>query len=216
MATKPPFRLAKKRRDQYHHGDLRQALLAAALRTIQKHGVQALTLRAVGKDLGVSQTALYRHFADKSALLAAVAREGFRLLRLALVAGRESAEGLDGFQAMGEAYVRFAVENPSHYRVMFGADLALAEPDPELEAEGAASFQVLVDALIELERAALIRPDPAQELARYVWAIVHGIAMLAIDGRLARQNAGVDSVVRFSLERLRTGILPAPGACDKT
>ena len=68
----------------YHHGDLRRALLEEAVRTIQTHGVEALTLRTVGERLGVSRTALYRHFADKPALLAAVGREGFRLLRLAL------------------------------------------------------------------------------------------------------------------------------------
>src|SRR5687768_7465252 len=76
---------ARKRQDQYHHGDLQHALKQAALRRIQTHGVQALTLRAVGEDLGVSRTALYRHFQDKSALLASVASEGFRLLRLSLV-----------------------------------------------------------------------------------------------------------------------------------
>jgi AcrR family transcriptional regulator len=210
MAPNRPIRLAKKRPDRYHHGDLQTALLAAALRTIQKQGVHALTLRAVGKDLGVSQTALYRHFTDKSALLAAVAREGFRMLRLALRAAWEHGDhGLEGFQAMGEAYVRFAVENPSHYRVMFGGHLDRSAPDPELDAEGAGSFQVLVDALVELQGADLIRRDEPADLARYVWAIVHGIAMLALDGKLEQQHAAVDDVVRYSLERLRTGILPA-------
>src|SRR5688572_4433622 len=75
----------RKRPGDYHHGDLRHALLQAALHTIQDQGVEALTLRGVGQKLGVSRTALYRHFADKSALLAAVAREGFRTLRLSLL-----------------------------------------------------------------------------------------------------------------------------------
>ena len=79
-------RPARKRPDRYHHGDLQRALVQEALRTIQAQGVEGLTLRAVGKALGVSRTALYRHFADKSALLSAVAREGFRTLRLELLA----------------------------------------------------------------------------------------------------------------------------------
>src|ERR1700682_5211672 len=76
---------ARQPRDRYHHGDLRRALIVEAAHTIQAKGVDALTLRAVGQKLGVSRTALYRHFADKSALVAAVAGEGFRLLRLQLV-----------------------------------------------------------------------------------------------------------------------------------
>src|SRR6185295_8734013 len=110
MATPRAPRLAKKPRDQYHHGDLRRALLQAAVRTVQKHGESALTLRAVGDELGVSRTALYRHFADKSALLTAVAAEGFRMFRLALLAAWEGGDkGAAGFTAMGEAYVRFAM-----------------------------------------------------------------------------------------------------------
>src|SRR5215212_5774767 len=80
--------MAKKR--AYHHGDLRRALLAEAVRIIAKKGVDALTLRSVGARLGVSRTALYRHFADKSALLAAVASEGFRMLRMQLLEAWDS------------------------------------------------------------------------------------------------------------------------------
>jgi AcrR family transcriptional regulator len=211
MASKRASRLTKKRPDQYHHGDLRHALVGTALRTIHKQGVHALTLRAVGKDLGVSQTALYRHFANKSALLAAVAREGFRMLRLALLAGwDQGGQGMSGFLAMGEAYVRFAVENPAHYRVMFGGGLDRTEWDPELVAEGAGAFQALVDALIELQRAELVRRDNPEQLARFIWAIVHGIAMLAIDGKLPEQAGAIDGLVRYALERMRTGILATP------
>src|SRR5688572_10368039 len=122
-----PTKPAKKPKDQYHHGDLRRALLQAALRTIQKHGFAALTLRAVGDELGVSRTALYRHFADKSALLTAVAAEGFRMLRVQLSEAWEGkGRGLPGFDAMGEAYVRFALEHPWHYRVMFGGGFELS------------------------------------------------------------------------------------------
>ena len=84
MARSPRPRAEKKPARPYHHGDLRRALLDEALRTIQTHGVQHLTLRTVGERLGVSRSALYRHFADKQSLLAAVGREGFRKLRQAL------------------------------------------------------------------------------------------------------------------------------------
>ena len=115
----PPARPRRKPRDRYHHGDLRRALLDEALRTIQHEGVEALTLRTIGLRLGVSRTALYRHFADKRALLSAVATEGFRMLRERLVEAW-GAGGVRGFNATGVAYIRFAMANPSHYRVMFG------------------------------------------------------------------------------------------------
>src|ERR1043165_3146808 len=91
-------RPSKKPRDRYHHGDLRRALLQAAVRTLQKQGLGALTLRAVGEELGVSRWALYRHFSDKSALLTAVASEGFRMLRDELLgAWEDRGRGLVGF-----------------------------------------------------------------------------------------------------------------------
>src|SRR5262245_10989842 len=122
MARRAPAAPARKRADRYHHGDLRRALLQTAVRTIQRHGVDGLTLRGVGGALGVSRTALYRHFTDKAALLAAVAAEGFRMLREQLAhAWEDGGRGLRGFEGMGAAYVRFAVAHPSHYRVMFGA-----------------------------------------------------------------------------------------------
>src|SRR5687768_16247099 len=116
-----PTRAVGKSRRSYHHGNLRRALLDEALATIRADGVDGVTLRDIGARLGVSRTALYRHFADKRALLAAVATEGFRRLREQLVtAWEKDGRGDAAFRAMGVAYVRFAVDNPSHYRVMFG------------------------------------------------------------------------------------------------
>lgn len=207
-----PARPAKKPKDQYHHGDLRRALLQAAVRTIQKHGFDALTLRAVGDDVGVSRSALYRHFADKSALLTAVAAEGFRMLRLDLLAAWEQAgKGNAGFEAMGEAYVRFAVANPWHYRVMFGGGFELDTSDAELGEEGAGAFQALVDALLAQQARGLARRDDAQTQANFVWALVHGIAMLAIDGNFEHQGADVAALTRYAVERVRTGIGAAAG-----
>jgi AcrR family transcriptional regulator len=200
-------RPSKKPRDRYHHGDLRRALLQAAVRTLQKHGFQALTLRAVGDELGVSRSALYRHFADKSALLTAVAAEGFRLLRVGLTDAWEAeGKGRRGLEAMGLAYVRFGVAHPWHYRVMFGSGFDLDETDAELGAEGSAAFRVLVDALVEQQGQALVKKDDPQTQANFVWSLVHGIALLAIDGNLAQQGADVEALARYAMERLRSGI----------
>jgi AcrR family transcriptional regulator len=205
-ATRAP-RPAKKPRDQYHHGDLRRALVQAAARTLQKHGFDALTLRAVGDELGVSRSALYRHFADKSALLTAVASEGFRMLRADLVSAWESGgKGRPGFDAMGIAYVRFALDNPWHYRVMFGGGFELDASDPELMAEGASAFAALVDALLEQQARGLVRRDDPQTQANFVWAVVHGVAMLAIDGKLEHEGADADALARYAVKCVSTGI----------
>src|SRR5215470_3431793 len=119
MARSTHPRPGKKPAKPYHHGDLRRALLDEALRTIQTHGVEHLTLRTVGERLGVSRSALYRHFADKQSLLATVGTEGFRKLRQTLAdAWEKHGRGHAGFNSMGKAYVQFAIKNPSHYRVM--------------------------------------------------------------------------------------------------
>src|SRR5437016_3005395 len=101
MASRRPQRSVRKPARRYHHGDLRRALVQEAVHTIQAKGVDALTLRAVGQKLGVSRTALYRHFSDKSALLAAVAGEGFRMLRAQLLeAWEQGGQGVVAFEAM--------------------------------------------------------------------------------------------------------------------
>jgi AcrR family transcriptional regulator len=204
MATST--RGARKPRRAYHHGNLRRALLDEALATIRSEGVNGLTLREIGARLGVSRTALYRHFADKRALLTAVATEGFRALRQQLVkAWEEGGGGRAAFQAMGVAYIRFAVANPSHYRVMFGSFVDPEGRDSELAAEAGGAFQALVDALSALQHEAIMRGDDTVLMARFVWSVVHGLAMLFIDGQL-REPAGIEELMPYALERLQTGI----------
>jgi AcrR family transcriptional regulator len=189
----------------YHHGNLRRALLDEALATIRAEGVHALTLREIGARVGVSRTALYRHFADKRALLTAVATEGFRALREQLVAAwEEGGRGPAAFHAMGQAYIRFAVANPPHYSVMFGGFVEPAR-EPELAAEAGGAFQALVDALSTLKRDRVVRGDDTVLMAKFVWSVVHGVAMLAIDGQLREPDA-VEQLAQYALERLHTGI----------
>ena len=201
---------AKKPPRQYHHGDLRRALLQEALATIRAEGVEGLTLREIGARLGVSRTALYRHFADKAALLEAVATEGFRSFREQLVAAWDAAgHGVAGLDAMGVAYVQFAVANPAHYRVMFGGFIDPGDSQSELATEAAGALQALEGALATLQRDGLARAEDTATMARFVWAVVHGVAMFAIDGQLP-DPAMVDQLMRYAIERMRIGI--GPGA----
>ncbi len=206
MARSTHPRPGKKPAKPYHHGDLRRALLDEALHTIQTHGVEQLTLRTVGERLGVSRSALYRHFADKQSLLATVGKEGFRLLRQAVaVAWERNGRGRIGFQAMGKAYVQFAVAHPSQYRVMFGGFIESAAKDDHFVAEAKAAFQVLVDALVEQQNANKIRQDDPVLMGRFVWALFHGTAMLFIDGQLP-ETAQQDALVHYTFERLYASI----------
>ena len=204
QATRRP-RASRKPRDRYHHGDLRRALLDEALRTIQDDGVEALTLRTIGVRLGVSRTALYRHFTDKRALLSAVATEGFRLLTERLL-DAWGAGGVCGFNAMGVAYIRFAMANPSHYRVMFGGFVDNGPRDEDLMRESTAAFQALVDAIVALQRNGAVRKDDPLQLAQFIWAAVHGVSMLIIDGQFAHQQATIDDLIQFAVERINTGV----------
>lgn len=174
---------------------------------IQRQGIDGLTLRGVGQRLGVSRTALYRHFASKGALLQAVSAEGFRTLQQELhAAWLGGGQSREGFDAMGRAYVQFAVRYPAHYRVMFGSALraAAAMPKPDPDGDGDA-FGTLVRALVAQQQAGLVRNDDPQQLALYVWAVVHGIAMLALDGIL-RTPEDVHASTEFAIATLWTGI----------
>jgi len=217
MLRSPVRRPLKKRAGHYHHGDLRRALIDQALRTIDRRGVEGLTLRGVGEALGVSRTALYRHFSDKQSLVAAVAGEGFRTLRLGLIeawerAGRRQA----GFDAMGEAYVQFAVAHPAHYRVMFGRFVESGMRDPQLIEEAEAAFQALVTALVEQQREGRVRRDDPLLLARLVWSVVHGIAMLTLHGQLGSGGDTGIGLNQYAPARIRAAIAAAPDASRST
>jgi AcrR family transcriptional regulator len=203
--AKTTRRPARRTPSRYHHGDLPRALLQEAVRTIQRRGAEALTLRGVGAALGVSRTALYRHFADKRALLAAVAVEGFRMLRRELFeAWDRHGRGRAGADAMGHAYIRFAMRHPSHYRVMFGGFVDPATRAATPWPEDTDAFKVLVDSIVERQQLGIVRRDDPLQLALYSWSVVHGIAMLALDGLLA--GADVEALAAFSIARIATGI----------
>jgi AcrR family transcriptional regulator len=210
MPPRGPSTRRRKPASRYHHGDLRRALVEEALRMIRADGVGGMTLRAIADRLGVSRTALYRHFADKQALLAAVGREGFRMLRLTTdEAWTAHGGGHTGFAAMQEAYVRFAVTHPAHYKVIFGGVVEERAVDADFEAEASGAFMVLVNALIAMQHAGLIRQDDPHLMARFVWARVHGTAMLAIDGYLP-DDADAEVLNNYAIRGMHRALsLPA-------
>ncbi len=186
----------------YHHGDLRRALLDAALAILREGGPDALTLRGVARAAGVSQTAPYRHFADRAALVAAVAEDGFRRLLARMrqaVAAPPAPDETEraGLQRLALAYLGFALAHPAEYRVMFGpalggpAGAAAAEdasgPLPESYAEARASvFAFLRGGIAHLQERGMVRAGDASAMALSAWALMHGLTMLTLDGQVAR------------------------------
>jgi len=183
MATprRKPARRPPPQRAHYHHGDLRRALIATALDLIATDGPEAWTLREVARRVGVSQTAPYRHFADKRALLVAVAREGFAALRDAIAAAQRRGRTLpQKAKRLAGAYLRFAVDRPAHFRVMFSG---LAR-DPAVVPEGPQALAVLERLVADAQAAGLVRQGDIRTLARALWAATHGVADLVGSGAL--------------------------------
>ncbi|TPW26450.1 TetR/AcrR family transcriptional regulator [Pararhizobium mangrovi] len=176
-------------KESYHHGDLRAALLEAGLDHLNRHDAETLSLRALARSVGVSATAVYRHFPDKTALVAALAREG--LARLADAQKKAAAEcrpSESAFAATGRAYVRFALENPALFRLTF-ASAPVESADEPTEA-----------ARMLRENAARRLPDGAsaghvEAEALRAWALVHGIAMLMLDGQIAADPDLVEALI---------------------
>ncbi len=161
----------------YHHGHLRQAVLERAVEVIGTEGTGTFSLRSLAADLGVSHTAPRHHFGSREGVLTAVAAEGFRLLAAEL----ESARVSGGLLEAGVAYVEFARDHPAHFEVMFSPKL-YDEHDVDLVAARQVTFAQLRGGV---ESMADVRPseDTAAAIVA-AWAIVHGIATLALTGNL--------------------------------
>jgi AcrR family transcriptional regulator len=198
--------IKKKPAQQYHHGNLRAALIDAGLKLIARKGVRALTLREIGSHLGVSRMAAYRHFSDKADLLAAIREAGFSEFADALDAARSKAGRAFASRlgAMAIAYVRFAAEHPAYFEVMFSwTDEQSAKPSPA----GGRAFGILEQTIREGQEAGEVRAGDSVELARLVWAEVHGISMLRLARDLSPNGPG-RRFVELSCKILEAGLTP--------
>ncbi|OCQ89939.1 TetR family transcriptional regulator [Nostoc sp. MBR 210] len=165
---------------QYHHGNLRNTLLAIAIELLAEDGVEALSLRKMAQKAGVSHNAPYMHFADKEAVLAAIAQEGFRLLTVNVESAISQADNSTRQKliAASQAYVEFAINHANHVQIMFRpVDVAQY---PNLEEVAQASLNQLFE-LVKAgqENGELIAGD-TYEITKAIWAMVHGVAILSI------------------------------------
>jgi AcrR family transcriptional regulator len=202
------------RRDRYHHGDLRRALVEAALELVQREGPRGLTLRAAARLAGVSQAAPYRHFTDKQALLAAVAEEGFRAMTAEMrrATRPHAEEPLLRFRALGLSYVGFARDHPAQFRVMFGPEVADRSLYPSLSESAGETFRLLVQAIRECQKAGSVREGDPEDLATTAWSTVHGLSALVVDCQLGGEAKRVDDLAQRVTQNLFLGLGNSEGS----
>lgn len=170
----------------YHHGNLREALVNAALKMLNGPGEKNITLRSLSSALGVSRTAPYRHFHSKSALMSAVAAQGFSLMRNTF---REPSPSSDPEKAICEImddYVSFATNNPGLYHLMFSKSLLDSSPSEELLAEAELTFDRLSEILAKLN----VGIRATSEANGAAWAMVHGVSLLLNEKLLSVDETG--------------------------
>jgi AcrR family transcriptional regulator len=186
----------------YHHGNLKEALLEAAVELIAETGPRGFTLREAARRAGVSHNAPYRHFRDRNDLLAAVATDGFDRLTRAMSRAGPRTGPLNRLRRSGLAYVDFALRWPQHFAAMF--DAPRDQPAyPECAAAAQRCFQTLLGFVRDCQTAAQMPAGDPEPLAYYAWSLVHGIAKLANAGQLPWRSKA--EVLRFVGQALSRG-----------
>lgn len=192
----------------YHHGNLRQALLSHAFDVIAEHGTSKLTLRELARRAGVSHTAPYRHFANKTELLGSVAAEAFRHFRSFLEQHMaEHTDALERLEALCLGYVEFAVQHPDRFSLMFDPELPNKSIHEELQKTSMDSFQLLINAVKTCQNDGILRDAHPEDFALTAWSMSHGLAVLYSEGQLrVRHGEDLEKIVRRAAKNLYLGL----------
>jgi AcrR family transcriptional regulator len=194
-------------RPTYHHGDLRNSLIRAALALVAERGVEGFSLREAARTVGVSASACYRHFADREELLAAVAHEGLDTLAeemrvaAAQYEGPGTSDAVNRFWAYSAAYLHFALAHPAHFRVMHAIPKSEHSRDLMVPRSPAVLAQTAMEALVA---AGVVAPEASGRALLACWASIHGLAQLAVAGQLPLDDeltleAALDAVLRTAM-----------------
>ncbi|MFC4290814.1 TetR/AcrR family transcriptional regulator [Sphingorhabdus arenilitoris] len=185
---------------RYHHGDLRGALIAAGLELIKERAADDLSLREVARHVGVSATAIYRHFPDKQALLFALCERGAQdMAALQQAAVDEAGGGEAGFRAAGRAYILFALANPGLYRLMMATKASADHYDANASAMEAP--MTILHNCVSAVLPAGAGPLQHKVTGLHAWSMVHGISMLMLDGLVAPDGEVIDALVQMPIDR---------------
>ena len=183
---------------QYHHGNLKSALVEQAISLLENEGLKALSLRRVARETGVSQAAPYSHFKDKRALLVAVASEGYKRFGARM---RKEAESNPKHYtvSLGKGYVFFALENPALFHLMFGGELSENLDLGALDKEAHESYQLLVDGVAK-------HPFGGTVDTAVAWSLVHGLATLLLNKNFGPKDYGFTQMDSFVEHVLNTSL----------
>jgi len=206
----------------YHHGNLRNAMVTAAMRLVVKGGEEAFSLREAARVVGVTANAAYRHFPSKSALSTAVAAQGFQFLAERMQAAMDSASrraknerrSVARFKATGRAYVEFALENSKLFRLMFGEHghcCLVVQTDEQRAPELPTPYEILGQSLDDLVADKILAPQKREGAELKAWSVVHGFALLALDRQAAfssrqKHSLALESVLDFAVAGICGGL----------
>ena len=214
------IQVARKKRDSYQHGDLREALVQAGLKLLAESGVEGLSLRAAAQLAGVSHAAPYRHFRDKRALVAAIAERGFRMLTASMrteAAALPAADARARLIALGVGYLKFATTSPAYLHVIFGGVLGDEDIPAELAAAGGEAYETLRAEVAGGIARGELQPGDADVQALACWSMVHGLSMLIVNGAVpAGSGKAQRQLIEQLLRLLGTGLYaPIPSSAKR-
>ena len=205
-----PKKAAAARTTAYHHGDLRNALVEAGRRVLERDGVSKLSLREVARVIGVSHGAPLHHFASKEALLIAIAAHGFRELTLTMRDAASSSDvPLEQFVACGVAYVKYMHDHAHMVRLMLGGLMPGTYADPELKGASREALDVLLSVVQAAQASGNIVGGDPQKIAFAAWANVHGTGVLLLEGHYVAEHRSaidIEKVARRAVELFYSGV----------
>jgi AcrR family transcriptional regulator len=185
--------------NDYHHGNLKNALIQAGLAILAQEGVHGLSLRKAAKRVGVSHAAPYAHFADKQALIAAIAARGYQDLYILIYATAQKHQN-DPQSLIVEtawAYLQYAIQNTHQFKITFSGVVEKASDYPEFREISMNSFDLVVDGVRACQRAGILQPGDPEMLATSLWAGVHGFTLLLLENQIPSYL-----LARYSLRQL--------------
>ncbi|MER9342330.1 TetR/AcrR family transcriptional regulator [Mesorhizobium sp. M0601] len=194
------------RRTSYHHGNLREALIDAAVQLVEEGGLDNVSVREAAKRAGVSPGAPFRHFSNKTALMTAVAEQAMSRFRSEITKAVEHVatdDPIERFAAVGVAYLRWAIRNPTHFQIISTRSLIDWDNSESLRHDNEAVRSLVEGSMAEAQRRNLLRSDNIAETQIAARALVYGLARMCIDGHFAQWAVAGHTAERTAEDALK-------------